>query len=110
MDDPCEKVLPAALKKYDIDADPKQYALYIVFGDQEKKLENHHIPLVEFKDCQKQGLKPMFMLRKVQQPGPEANAPKGREGNVLGGASDGGSISGGRVGGSQIQFPPGGVL
>lgn len=110
MDDPCEKVLPAALKKYNIDADPKQYALYIVFGDQEKKLENHHIPLVEFKDYHRQGLKPMFMLRKVQQPGPEANAPKGREGNVVGGASDGGSISGGRIGGSQIQFPPGGVL
>ncbi|KAL9605722.1 MAG: hypothetical protein Q9179_001105, partial [Wetmoreana sp. 5 TL-2023] len=31
MEDPCHKVLPAALKKYNIIADWRQYALYIVF-------------------------------------------------------------------------------
>ena len=30
MDDPCYKVLPAALKKYQINAPCDQYALYIV--------------------------------------------------------------------------------
>ncbi|KAI4180023.1 MAG: hypothetical protein L6R41_007507, partial [Letrouitia leprolyta] len=38
MEDPCHKVLPAALKKYNINADWRQYALYIVFGDQERCL------------------------------------------------------------------------
>ena len=33
MDDPCHKVLPDALKKYDIQADWRQYALYIVYGN-----------------------------------------------------------------------------
>jgi hypothetical protein len=49
MDDPCYKVLPAALKKYNINEDWRNYALYIVYGDQE-------------------GKKPMFMLRKQAQP------------------------------------------
>lgn len=38
MDDPCYKVLPAALKKYQINAPWDQYALYIVYGDQERCL------------------------------------------------------------------------
>lgn len=32
LDDPCWKVLPAALKKYKIDDDWKVYALFICFG------------------------------------------------------------------------------
>jgi hypothetical protein len=33
LDDPCFKVLPAALKKYKINDDWKMYALFICFGN-----------------------------------------------------------------------------
>ncbi|KAI9801199.1 MAG: hypothetical protein M1825_003473 [Sarcosagium campestre] len=65
MDDPCFKVLPAALKKYNINADWKQYALYIVYGDEERCLELDEKPLHLFKQLDKEGRKPMFMLRKI---------------------------------------------
>lgn len=65
MDDPCYKVLPAALKKYNITASPDQYALYIVYGDQERCLERDEKPLILFKELDKGGKKPMFMLRKT---------------------------------------------
>lgn len=64
MDDPCHKVLPAALKKYNINADWRQYALYIVYGDQERCLALDEKPLILFKQLDKEGRKPMFMLRK----------------------------------------------
>jgi protein STE50 len=64
MDDPCEKVLPAALRRYNIQADWRQYSLYIVYGDQERCLELHEKPLKMFKDLDREGKKPMFMLRR----------------------------------------------
>ncbi|KAL2826599.1 hypothetical protein BDW59DRAFT_144930 [Aspergillus cavernicola] len=66
VDDPCYKVLPAALKKYNINGDWKQYALYIVYGDQERCLGLEERPLILFKQLEKEGRKPMFMLRKQQ--------------------------------------------
>ncbi|KAK0722575.1 hypothetical protein B0T26DRAFT_739783 [Lasiosphaeria miniovina] len=65
MDDPCYKVLPAALKKYQINAPWDQYALYIVYGDQERCLGLDKKPLILFKQLDKEGKKPMFMLRKT---------------------------------------------
>ena len=65
MDDPCHKVLPAALKKYQINAPWDQYALYIVYGDQERCLGMDEKPLILFKQLDKEGKKPMFMLRKT---------------------------------------------
>ncbi|PTB38160.1 uncharacterized protein TrAFT101_011735 [Trichoderma asperellum] len=65
MDDPCHKVLPAALKKYQINAPWDQYALYIVYGDQERCLGMDEKPLILFKQLDKEGKKPMFMLRKI---------------------------------------------
>ena len=65
MDDPCHKVLPAALKKYQIKAPWDQYALYIVYGDQERCLGMDEKPLILFKQLDKEGKKPMFMLRKT---------------------------------------------
>ena len=64
MEDPCYKVLPAALKKYKIDADWRQYALYIVYGDQERLLGLEEKPLLLFKQLDREGKKPMFMIRK----------------------------------------------
>ncbi|CAI7569330.1 unnamed protein product [Penicillium bialowiezense] len=100
-EDPCYKVLPAALKKYNINSDWKNYALYIVYGDQERCLELQEKPLLLFKQLEKEGRKPMFMLRKIHMdnptgtPGPGATAP-----NSAG-------FEGGRQG--QINLP-GGVL
>jgi hypothetical protein len=66
MDDPCYKVLPAVLKKkYNIKAPWEHYALYIVYGDQERCLELNEKPLILFKQLDKEGKKPMFMLRKT---------------------------------------------
>ncbi len=65
MDDPCFKVLPAALKKYNINAPWEQYALYIVYGDKERCLGMEEKPLILFKQLDKEGKKPMFMLRKI---------------------------------------------
>ena len=80
IDDPCHKVLPVALKKYNITADWRQYALYIVHGDQERCLGLNERPLILFKQLDKEGRKPMFMLRKHAAP---------QEGHVstVGGAS-----------------------
>jgi len=68
LDDPCHKVLPAALEKYNINEDWKQYALYIVYGDQERCLGLDEKPLRLFKQIDSEGRKPMFMLRKHTTP------------------------------------------
>jgi protein STE50 len=68
LEDPCHRVLPAALRKYNIQADWRQYALYIVYGDQERCVGLDEKPLALFKDLDKDGKKPMFMLRKLAPP------------------------------------------
>ncbi|OCT44736.1 protein kinase regulator Ste50 [Cladophialophora carrionii] len=68
LEDPCYKVLPAALRKYNIQADWRQYALYIVYGDQERCVGLEEKPLALFKDLDREGKKPMFMLRKLANP------------------------------------------
>ena len=65
MEDPCHKVLPAVLRKYQINAPWDQYGLYIVYGDQERCLGLDEKPLILFKQLEKDGRKPMFMLRKT---------------------------------------------
>jgi len=123
MEDPCHKVLPAALKKYNINADWRQYALYIVYGDQERCLGLEERPLILFKQLDKEGKKPMFMLRRHAQPvegynqgtGGHANesAPVGTPG--FSGGLGSSTMRGGGGGAvnhpttSQIQVP-GGVL
>ena len=67
MEDPCYKILPAALKKYNITAPWQQYALYIVYGDKERCLGLDEKPFMLFKQLDKEGKKPMFMLRKIQE-------------------------------------------
>lgn len=84
MDDPCHKVLPAALKKYNIHADWRQYALYIVYGDQERCLGLEERPLILFKQLEKEGRKPMFMLRKQLNPIDNGVYPGGSAPNSAG--------------------------
>lgn len=66
MEDPTWKILPAALKKYRISAPWEDYALYLVYGNQERCLGMDEKPLVLFKKLDKEGKKPMFMLRKIR--------------------------------------------
>ncbi|KAI9833263.1 MAG: Adaptor for signal transduction [Phylliscum demangeonii] len=74
MDDPCYKVLPAALKQYKIEADWREYALYIVYGNEERCLELDERPLILFKQLDREGRKPTFMLRKNAPNAPLAAA------------------------------------
>ncbi|KAI5457694.1 hypothetical protein BGZ63DRAFT_407760 [Mariannaea sp. PMI_226] len=97
MEDPCYKVLPAALKKYQINAPWDQYALYIVYGDQERCLGLEEKPLILFKQLDKEGKKPMFMLRKTTNA--SADGEPGSAG--LGSASRGGAAG---------YDPPGGII
>lgn len=102
MDDPCWKVLPAALKKYQINAPWDQYALYIVYGDQERCLGLQEKPLILFKQLDKEGKKPMFMLRKTNNaaadgPGDAAPGSAGLVGAAARGAATG-------------YDPPGGII
>lgn len=99
MEDPCYKVLPAALKKYNINAPWDQYALYIVYGDKERCLGMDEKPLILFKQLDKEGKKPMFMLRKIQ---PSAD----------GGTDAPGSAGGGRGPhqSATLYDPPGGII
>ena len=101
MDDPCYKVLPAALKKYQINAPWDQYALYIVYGDQERCLGLEEKPLILFKQLDKEGKKPMFMLRKTN------NAQVDGTGEVPGSAGLGSAAT--RGGGTPYD-PPGGII
>jgi hypothetical protein len=66
MEDPCYKVLPAALKKYNINAPWEQYALYIVYENKERYLRLDEKPIIIYKQLEKEGKKPMFMLRKLR--------------------------------------------
>ena len=110
MDDPCEKVLPAALKKYNINADWRQYALYIVYGDQERCLGLKEKPLILFKQLDKEGRKPMFMLRRHAAPMEGHSGPSGGAGVGAPAQYDPtGGLGSGRGHQSSIQLP-GGVL
>jgi hypothetical protein len=103
MEDPCYKVLPAALKKYNINAPWEHYALYIVYGDKERCLGMDEKPLILFKQLDKEGKKPMFMLRKMN------NNADGPVGDVPGSAGLDGR--GGRGMNQGMPYdPPGGVL
>lgn len=106
IDDPCHKVLPVALKKYNITADWRQYALYIVHGDQERCLGLNERPLILFKQLDKEGRKPMFMLRKHAAPAEGHVSTVG--GNDI--RSVGGGNSFGWDGNNRGVQLPGGVL
>lgn len=106
IDDPCHKVLPVALKKYNITADWRQYALYIVHGDQERCLGLNERPLILFKQLDKEGRKPMFMLRKHAAPAEGHVSTVG--GNDVRSVGSGGGF--GWDGGNRGVQLPGGVL
>jgi hypothetical protein len=65
MEDRTYKVLPAVIRKYNINAAWEDYALYVVYGDQERCLRMEEKPLVLFKQLKTEGKNPMFILRKI---------------------------------------------
>ena len=112
LDDPCWKVLPAALRKYNIQADWRQYALYIVYGDQERCVGLEEKPLALFKDLDREGKKPMFMLRKlangVMGDIPAAAQPGIRPGTAGAGVQS--SAASIRTMGQDSRMLPGGII
>ncbi|KAL9060049.1 MAG: hypothetical protein Q9162_000899 [Coniocarpon cinnabarinum] len=91
MEEPCHKVLPVALKKYQIQDDPSQYSLYIVHGDEERCLGMDEKPLILFKQLANDGKKPMFMLRKHATPPDGFSNTRGASDNINGSGSGGGT-------------------
>lgn len=84
MEDPTDKVLPAALKKYKIVDDWKLYVLFICYssvpgangaGDQERCMSLGERPLLLFQKLREQQQNPVFMLRHIRDvKSPEAIA------------------------------------
>ncbi|KAI5474275.1 MAKKKK cascade protein kinase regulator Ste50, partial [Pseudohyphozyma bogoriensis] len=66
LEDPCYKVLPAALKKYKINDDWKQYALFICYGNTERCLAYDEKPLLLFQRLKESNANPVFMLRHMK--------------------------------------------
>lgn len=111
MEDPCYRVLPAALRKYNINADWRQYALYIVHGDMERCLGLEEKPLILFKQLDREGRKPMFMLRKHAAPMEGHSGPSATGGGMMGGGGGGGGVGGlggGGLGGMDSSMGLGG--
>ncbi|KZT59871.1 hypothetical protein CALCODRAFT_449515 [Calocera cornea HHB12733] len=68
LEDPCWKVLPAALKKYNIKDDWQQYALFISYGPAggDRCLNYDEKPLLLFSQLKDKGKNPVFMLRHIK--------------------------------------------
>ncbi|KAI7541269.1 hypothetical protein KC343_g16670, partial [Hortaea werneckii] len=88
-------------KRYNITDDWRQYSLYIVHGDQERCLGLQEKPLMLFKQLDKEGRKPMFMLRRHASPqeGWSGTASQYYGGSGGGGGSGSGGGGGGGGGG-----------
>ncbi|CAG8463681.1 812_t:CDS:2, partial [Scutellospora calospora] len=71
LEDPCHKVLPAALKKYKITDDWRQYALFIRFGSPdhltERCLSYDEKPLLLFQKLKEAYQNPVFMLKNIKE-------------------------------------------
>jgi hypothetical protein len=66
--DTTEIILPAALKKYGIDAPWQNFCLWLICDDTEIQFGMAEKPLVLFKQLRKDGKNPMFMLRRNEPP------------------------------------------
>jgi hypothetical protein len=77
MQDTTSKVLSAAFKKYNINAVPEQFMLVLVDvnGDEELYLEPDGRPLLLYKKMERDGKRPLFMLKKITPSPPPGNSP-----------------------------------
>jgi len=62
-DDPCSKILQAAMKRHKLNDDWRNYALVICYGDQERILDLDEKPVQIFKELRENGKHPAIMLR-----------------------------------------------
>ncbi|KAK0551648.1 hypothetical protein OC845_002063 [Tilletia horrida] len=66
LEDPCYRVLPAALRKYKINDDWKKYALIICHGNTERCVTYEEKPLLLFQKLKESKQNPIFMLRHIR--------------------------------------------
>ncbi|KAI8806401.1 ras association (RalGDS/AF-6) domain-containing protein [Cladochytrium replicatum] len=66
LGDPCSKILPAALRKYKINDDWQQYALYMKFDGQERALAPHERPLQLRNELKTDTETPVFLLKQIK--------------------------------------------
>lgn len=92
MEDPCYKVLPAALRKYKISGDWRQYALMVCYGDQERVLGLEEKPLIIFKELQDAGKRPVFMLRQLDSSSSNSSSSNSKNNRVVVGGTPGGVL------------------
>jgi len=64
INDPCHKVLPVALKRYKMNGPWEEYDMYVVSGDNERRMELHEKPVAILRQLHKEGQKPLLMLRR----------------------------------------------
>jgi hypothetical protein len=70
MDDPTWKVPSMAMKNYGINDPQESYGLWIEHGSHsefKRLLGRHEKPLLLSKQLYQEGMKPIFMLRKIAQ-------------------------------------------
>jgi hypothetical protein len=70
--DPCYKILPFALKQYNIKDAWENYALCIVYDRKMRYLGTNERPLQIFRELEKEGIKPTLALRKFKTSSPES--------------------------------------
>ncbi|PWN88699.1 hypothetical protein FA10DRAFT_303631 [Acaromyces ingoldii] len=100
LDDPCHKVLPAALRKYKISDDWRLYALFISYGNSDNPIERclsyDEKPLLLFQKLKDANQNPVFMLRhqnEVKSPIAIAKAKAAKKQQASAGGGGGGTPS-----------------
>lgn len=67
-EDKCYKIIQAAMKSHGLDiSEWNNYALVIVYGDQERVLDYEEKPVVVFRELSEMGLNPSMMLRQIDK-------------------------------------------
>lgn len=64
-DCPCYKLLPGLMRHYRIVGNVQDYRLVVQYGDHERMLSDHEIPLLILKELQDNGVRATFMVRQV---------------------------------------------
>lgn len=77
-DDPCSKILQAAMKRHKLNDDWRNYALVICYGDRERILELDEKPVQIFKELRDKGEHPAIMLRQKSNYVDTRGAPGGK--------------------------------
>ncbi|KAG8733305.1 Adaptor for signal transduction [Ceratobasidium sp. 423] len=66
LDDPCWKVIPVALKKYKVNDDWQNYAMFICYESTERCISYDEKPLLLFRRLKETNKNPVFFLRHIK--------------------------------------------